>query len=84
VDCSCWSCAAGNGTGVAVADTPTFAVRDWVDPEVLAGQAWVVGASVGDSIEFGASPGIEKPEVSFAARDWPTRLGLVAAGLGSL
>jgi len=72
----------GRGAGVAVAETHPFAVRDWVDTEELVGQAWVVGASVGDSPEFGAWPGIEEPEVSFAVRDWPTRLGLVAAGLG--
>jgi DNA-binding transcriptional LysR family regulator len=72
----------GRGAGVAVADTHPFAVRDWVESADLADQAWVVGASVGDSLEFGAWPGIEKPTVSFAAHDWPTRLGLVAAGLG--
>ena len=72
----------GRGAGVAVADTHPFAVRDWVDSEELVDQSWVVGASVGDSPEFGAWPGIEKPKVSFAARDWPTRFGLVAAGLG--
>lgn len=72
----------GRGAGVAVADTHPFAVRDWVDSQELADQAWVVGASAGDSLEFGAWPGIEKPRVSFAAHDWPTRLGLVAAGLG--
>src|SRR4029077_14324346 len=29
-----------------------------------------------------AWPGITQPQVSFAVRDWPTRLGLVSAGLG--
>jgi DNA-binding transcriptional LysR family regulator len=72
----------GRGAGVAVAHTHPFAGRDWVGPGELAGQAWVVGASTGDSLEFGAWPGIDKPRVSFAAHDWPTRLGLVAAGLG--
>jgi DNA-binding transcriptional LysR family regulator len=72
----------GRGAGVAVADTHPFSVRDWVNSEELVDQAWVVGASVGDSLEFGAWPGIAKPNVSFAAHDWPTRLGFVAAGLG--
>src|SRR5207253_2484629 len=27
-------------------------------------------------------PGIAEPKITFTARDWPTRLGLVAAGLG--
>jgi DNA-binding transcriptional LysR family regulator len=72
----------GRGAGIAVPESHPFAVRDWVESEELAGQAWVVGASHGDSPEFGAWPGIADPEVSFAARDWPTRLGLVSAGLG--
>jgi DNA-binding transcriptional LysR family regulator len=72
----------GRGAGVAVAETHPFAVRDWVDSEELVDQTWVVGASVGGSSEFGAWPGIEEPQVSFAVRDWPTRFGLVAAGLG--
>jgi DNA-binding transcriptional LysR family regulator len=70
------------GAGVAVAQSHPFAVRDWVEPGELAGQAWVVGASQGGSPEFGPWPGITEPLVSFAARDWPTRLGLVSAGLG--
>ena len=70
------------GAGVAVADSHPFAVRDWVQPDELADQAWVVGASHGDSPEFGAWPGIAEPAVSFAVHDWPTRLGLVSAGLG--
>jgi DNA-binding transcriptional LysR family regulator len=72
----------GRGAGVAVAETHPFAIRDWVDSEELVDQTWVVGASVAGSSEFGAWPGIEEPQVSFAVRDWPTRLGLVAAGLG--
>ena len=71
--------------GVAVADSHPFAVRDWVEPEELVeARTWVVRASHGDSPEFGAWPGITRtePVVSFAVRDWPTRLGLVSAGLG--
>jgi DNA-binding transcriptional LysR family regulator len=72
----------GRRAGVAVAESHPLAVRDLVDADELVDQAWVVGASAGDSLEFGAWPGIEKPKVAFAAHDWPTRLGLVAAGLG--
>ena len=72
----------GRGAGVAVAESHPFAVRDWVEPAELAGQAWVIGTSHAESPEFGAWPAIAEPEVSFAARDWPTRLGLVSAGLG--
>ncbi len=42
----------------------------------------MVGAGHGEAPEFGAWPGITDPQVSFAVRDWPTRLGLVSAGLG--
>jgi DNA-binding transcriptional LysR family regulator len=73
---------AGRGAGIAVAQSHPFAARDWVEPRELAGQTWVVGASHGGSPEFGTWPGIAEPEVSFAVRDWPTRLGLVSAGLG--
>ena len=77
-----WELRSGRGAGVAVAQTHPFAVRDWVEPQELVDQAWVVGARLGDSPEFGVWPGIDKPTVSFTVRDWPTRLGLVAAGLG--
>ena len=45
------------------------------------GQGWVVGSRSGDAPEFGVWPGIVEPRITFTARDWPTRLGLVA-GLG--
>ena len=70
------------GAGVAVAESHPFAVRERIEPEELADQGWVVGPSSGDALEFGAWPGIAEPRVTFTARDWPTRLGLVAAGLG--
>ena len=72
----------GQGAGVAVPQSHPFAARGWIEAAELAGQAWVVGASHGDSPEFGAWPGTADPQVSFAVRDWPTRLGLVSAGLG--
>ena len=72
----------GRGAGVAVADTHPFAARDSVDADELAEQRWVVGRNAAGSPEFGAWPGIEKPQIAFTARDWTTRLGLVAAGHG--
>jgi DNA-binding transcriptional LysR family regulator len=72
----------GQGAGIAVPQSHPLAAREWVEPTELAGQAWVVGASHGGAPEFGAWPGLAEPEVSFAVRDWPTRLGLVSAGLG--
>jgi DNA-binding transcriptional LysR family regulator len=70
------------GAGVAVAESHPFAVRERIEPEDLADQGWVVGPRSGDAPEFGAWPGIAEPRITFTARDWPTRLGLVAAGLG--
>jgi DNA-binding transcriptional LysR family regulator len=57
-------------------------VRERIEPDELADQGWVVGPRSGDVPEFGAWPGIVEPRITFTARDWPTRLGLVAAGLG--
>ncbi|WP_134728628.1 LysR family transcriptional regulator [Amycolatopsis nivea] len=70
----------GIGYGVAVAESHPFAGRSWVEPDELAEQQWIVGA--GGSPEFGTWPGIAGPSIAFAVRTWPTRLGLVAAGLG--
>ncbi len=70
------------GTGVAVADAHVFAGRDWVRPQELTDQDWIVGPHTADTPEFGVWPGIETPRIAFTVRNWPTRLGLVAAGLG--
>ncbi|WP_409179505.1 LysR family transcriptional regulator [Amycolatopsis sp. VS8301801F10] len=70
----------GIGYGVAVAEAHPFAGRSWVEPDELAEQQWIVGA--GGAPEFGTWPGIAGPSIAFAVRAWPTRLGLVAAGLG--
>lgn len=48
----------------------------------LAGERWVVGSNAEGAPELGARPGLDEPTVAFAVRGWPTRLGLVAAGLG--
>jgi DNA-binding transcriptional LysR family regulator len=68
------------GSGVAVADDHPLAVRAWLTPADLADQPWVVGA--GEGPEFGPWPTVAEPTIAYAARDWVTRLGLVAAGLG--
>jgi DNA-binding transcriptional LysR family regulator len=70
------------GAGIAVAESHPFAARERIEPGELADQGWVVGSRSGDAPEFGAWPGIAEPTITFTARDWPTRLGLVAAGLG--
>jgi DNA-binding transcriptional LysR family regulator len=70
------------GAGVAVAESHPFAVRERIEPDELTDQGWVVGSRSADAPEFGAWPGIAEPRITFTVRDWPTRLGLVAAGLG--
>jgi DNA-binding transcriptional LysR family regulator len=70
------------GAGIAVAESHPFAARERIEPDELADQGWVVGPRSSDAPEFGAWPGIAEPRITFTARDWPTRLGLVAAGLG--
>lgn len=70
------------GAGVAVAATHPFAARESVDSTELAEQRWIVGRTTADSPEFGPWPGIDDPQIAFSARDWTTRLGLVAAGHG--
>jgi DNA-binding transcriptional LysR family regulator len=70
------------GAGVAVAESHPFAARERIEPAELADQGWIVGPRSGDAPEFGAWPGAAEPRITFTARDWPTRLGLVAAGLG--
>jgi DNA-binding transcriptional LysR family regulator len=70
------------GAGVAVAESHPFAVREWVSPAELADQSWVVGPRAGEGPAFGAWPGLAAPRIAFTAREWPTRFGFVAAGLG--
>lgn len=72
----------GRGVGVAVAEAHPFAGRISVSVQDLADQPWIVGASTGGSPEFGAWPDLLEPRIAFAVRGWPTRFGLVAAGLG--
>lgn len=68
--------------GVAVSAEHRFAHRQWVTPAELADQTWVAGASTAQTPEFEAWPLLEHPDIAYVVRDWPARLGLVAAGLG--
>lgn len=70
------------GMGIAVPEDHHLAQRDWVSPEELTDQPWVVGPQSAGPPEFGVLPGLEDPHVAFTVRDWPARLGLVRAGLG--
>lgn len=72
----------GRGLGIAVRQDHPFAAREAVGVAELADQVWVVGVGGRGEPQFGPWPTLEQPRVGFEARTWPTRLGLVAAGLG--
>lgn len=72
----------GRGIGIAVAESNPLASRSWVAPADLADEPWIVGAGAADAPQFAAWPDLEDPRIEHAVRDWPTRLGLVAADLG--
>jgi DNA-binding transcriptional LysR family regulator len=68
---------------VAVPATHRLAGRGTIDVSELEGEAWIVGDAGGGDPLLGAWPGAPgTPRIAFAVRDWPARLGLVAAGLG--
>jgi DNA-binding transcriptional LysR family regulator len=74
----------GRRAGVAVCADHRLAARPVVDAADLAAETWVVGAG-GEGGEgepqFGAWPTLDQPRIGYRARSWPTRFGLVAAGL---
>ncbi|MCF3961993.1 LysR family transcriptional regulator [Streptomyces fuscigenes] len=72
----------GRGLGVAVSEEHPLAARDEVHVDDLAREEWIVGAGGAGEPQFGAWPTLDSPRVVHEARAWPTRLGLVAAGLG--
>lgn len=67
---------------IAVATSHRLAARGRVDVHELRDEPWVVGRpSAGEPI-FAAWPSLPEPRIAHRAREWPARLGLVAAGLG--
>lgn len=48
----------------------------------LAHASWIVGKGARDEPQFGARPTLTDPLIAFRTRTWPSRFGLVAAGLG--
>lgn len=57
--------------------------RPAVDVEELAGQEWIAGAAHAAEPGMGVWPGLpERPRIAHTARDWLTKLHLVAAGCG--
>jgi DNA-binding transcriptional LysR family regulator len=67
---------------VVVPDTHRFAGRDAVTVPDLAREHWIGGAGAAGEPQFGAWPTLADPDIVHTARNWSTRLGLVAAGLG--
>ncbi|MCY1136568.1 LysR substrate-binding domain-containing protein [Actinoplanes sp. Pm04-4] len=67
---------------VAVADGHRLAGRGSVTPDDLRDEPWIVGAAGPGDGHLGAWPGIERPRIAYAVKDWHARLGMVAAGLG--
>ncbi|MEU1805688.1 LysR family transcriptional regulator [Streptomyces sp. NPDC019937] len=59
-----------------------FAGRGTIPVAELRDEPWIVGKGLRDDPQFGAWPTLDHPRIAYAAREWPTRLGLVATGLG--
>jgi DNA-binding transcriptional LysR family regulator len=70
------------GLGVAVSTGHPLAALDEISVGDLAGLAWIVGAGGEGEPQFGPWPTLAEPKVAGEAHGWPTRLGLVAAGVG--
>ncbi|MCK2218225.1 LysR family transcriptional regulator [Actinomadura sp. ATCC 31491] len=70
---------------VAVPAADPLARGSYVDVADLHGRRWIAGpaAGTGESATMGIWPGLdERPQVVHVARDWLTKLALVAAGCG--
>ncbi|GAA4238426.1 LysR family transcriptional regulator [Actinomadura meridiana] len=67
---------------VAVPDTHRFADHTAVSVADLTQELWIAGDGEAGAPQFGAWPTLSNPHIAYTARNWSTRLGLVAAGLG--
>jgi DNA-binding transcriptional LysR family regulator len=68
---------------VAVPADHRLARRGVVNVDELEHEPWIVGDAGGGDPLLGVWPGASgAPTIAYAIRDWPARLGLVAAGLG--
>lgn len=67
---------------VAVPASHRLAGRERVPVAELRGEPWIVGQATDDEPVFGVWPTLPDAPVAFAGREWPARLGMVAAGLG--
>ncbi|WTT88876.1 LysR substrate-binding domain-containing protein [Streptomyces sp. NBC_00485] len=70
------------GLLVAVPADHRFAGRGTIPVTELRDEPWIVGKGLRDDPQFGAWPTLDHPRIAYAVREWPTRLGLVATGLG--
>lgn len=60
-----------------------LAERHRVSVNELRDEPWIVGQAVSENEPiFGAWPTLTDARVSYVGKDWPSRLGMVAAGLG--
>lgn len=73
---------AGGPLMVAVPDDHPFARQRRVSVVDLDDQDWIVGSGARDDPQFGAWPTLAAPRIAYTVRDWTTRFGFVAAGLG--
>ncbi|WP_436535542.1 LysR family transcriptional regulator [Actinoplanes sp. HUAS TT8] len=67
---------------VAVGEQHRLADRRELTVADLEDEPWIVGAGAAGEPQFGAWPTLSEPTVAHSTRNWSTRLGLVAAGLG--
>jgi DNA-binding transcriptional LysR family regulator len=68
---------------LAVPATHRLAREDTADIADLRGQRWIASPSAGEENLMGVWPGLdERPKITHTARDWMTKLHLVAAGCG--
>lgn len=71
------------GALIAVGTSHPLADRSWINVADLHRESWIVGVADEGGPQFGPWPTLDsEPTIAHAVRDWPTRLGLVAAGLG--
>lgn len=68
---------------VAVPATHPLAQQDSIDVNELYGQRWIASRASSDEPQLGVWPGLDgRPGIAHSARDWLTKLQLVAAGCG--
>ena len=68
---------------LAVPATHPLARQNAADVADLRGQRWIASPSAADETLMGVWPGLdERPKITHTARDWLTKLHLVAAGCG--